>query len=446
VRSELNQNSSAVISDWGQALNFLAIHFEDILTMITTTTPALLPEPSGDYIIHNQASEVIIEEQILLSLIIPTFNEGGNVACFVQRVTDLLNRYIPGNYELIIVDDNSPDGTWKIAQDLTIDYPQLKVMRRTQERGLSSAVVRGWQCARGAVLGVMDGDLQHPPEALIQLLKQVQHGADLAVASRHVKGGGVSDWSLMRRILSRGAQLIGLLILPNVVGRTSDPMSGYFVVRRRALAEEYLSPTGYKILLEVLGRGNVKRVAEVGYVFQERQDGESKVTWKQYVEYIVHLLRLRANHQSTPPTLHPRNRRAVNRFLRFILVGLSGVFVDMTVFYLLSDPSTLGWGITRSKMMAAEVAIFNNFIWNDRWTFGDVSSYQQGWKKRLKRFLKFNLICSLGLILNILVLNLLFNYLGINRYIANIIAIALVTLWNFWANLKLGWRVTDTRQ
>jgi dolichol-phosphate mannosyltransferase len=141
----------------------------------------------------------------------------------------------------------------------------------------------------------------------------------------------------------------------------------------------------------------------------------------------------------------PVRRLPIQRFLRFGLVGLSGVFVDMAVFYLLSDPAALGWGLTRSKLLAAEVAIGNNFLWNDRWTFGDIASRQQGWRKRLRRFAKFNLVCLAGLILNVLILNFLFNRFGVNRYVANLVAIALVTLWNFWLNLKLSWRVTDTR-
>lgn len=123
-------------------------------------------------------------------------------------------------------------------------------------------------------------------------------------------------------------------------------------------------------------------------------------------------------------------------------MGLTGVFVDMAFLYLLSDPAALGWGLTRSKIIAAELAIINNFIWNDLWTFGDLSARQRGWNKRWKRFFKFNLICLAGLILNVLLLNLLFNGLGINRYLANFIAIAVVTIWNFWVNLKLSWRVT----
>lgn len=375
-----------------------------------------------------------------LSLVIPTYNERDNVIPLVENLSQLLDRKIPDQYELIIVDDDSPDRTWELASKLTPDYPQLRVMRRQGEKGLASAVVRGWQGSRGEILGVIDGDLQHPPEILYNLLETIEKGADLALASRHVEGGGVSEWSLLRRFLSRGAQILGLILLPEVVGRVSDPMSGYFMVRRQAIAGLILNPTGYKILLEVIGKGRIKTITEVGYVFQERLEGESKVTWKQWLEYIFHLLRLRS--QRPLRFLDAIVNLPLDRFIRFGLVGLTGVFVDMAFLYLLSDPAALGWGLTRSKIIAAELAIINNFIWNDRWTFGDLSARQRGWNKRWKRFFKFNLICLAGLILNVLLLNLLFNGLGINRYLANFIAIAIVTVWNFWVNLKLSWRVT----
>ncbi len=378
------------------------------------------------------------ESQLLLSLVLPTYNEGKNIPAIVQQLTNLLDRAIPGEYELIVVDDNSPDKTWEIAQSIMAEYPQLRVMRRQAERGLSTAVIRGWQVANGEIFGVIDADLQHPPEVLLQMLAIIKEQADvdLVVASRHVEGGGVSDWSLIRRFLSRGAQTLGLIILPGVVGRVSDPMSGYFMVRRQALVDKTMNPLGYKILIETLGRGDIGKVAEVGYVFQERLEGESKVTWRQYVDYLRHLVRLRLD------------LWRIGRFLRFGIVGFSGVFVDMAVLYLLSDPTTLGWGLTRSKVIAAEAAIVNNFLWNDAWTFADMSSHQRGWQKRFKRFLKFNLVCLGGVGLNIVLLNVMFNFLGFNsfragRYVANFIAIAIVTGWNFWLNLKLSWRVTE---
>jgi len=419
--------------------------------VITEAAIAPLPVPTGALIIPGEVAGVGTDsagdrsrtDAVYFSLVIPTYNERRNLPAILEQLTGLLDAAFPEDYELIVVDDDSPDLTWELAQELSRIYPQLRVMRREQEKGLSIAVIRGWQVARGEVLGVMDGDLQHPPETLVQLLAAIAAGADLAVASRHIDGGGVSNWSVIRQFLSRGAQLLGLLILPTVVGRVSDPMSGYFLVRRRAIAGCLLYPRGYKILLEVLGRGNVEHIAEVGYVFQVRLEGESKVTWKQYLQYLQHLLKLRSRGRIS--RLRQRWQFPIRRFLRFGLVGLSGVLVDMVVLYLLSDPTTLAWGLTRSKAIAAEIAILNNFFWNDRWTFGDIARRQTGWDKGLKRLLKFNIICLIGLVLNIVLLNLFFNIFGINRYGANLMAIAVVTLWNFWVNLKLSWRVTQVK-
>jgi len=369
------------------------------------------------------------EPPVYFSLIIPTYNECKNVKTIIEKLTKLLDGSIPGDYELIVVDDNSPDRTWEVALSLTPEYPQLRVMRREYERGLSTAVIRGWQVARGEVLGVIDADLQHPPETLLQLLAEIKRGADLAAASRHVAEGGVSDWSVIRRFLSRGAQTVGLIILPGVVGRVSDPMSGYFMVRRICIAGKTLNPAGYKILIEVLGRGDIRWIGEVGYVFQERQEGESKVTWKQYVQYLRHLLILRFA------------RWPMGKFLRFGIVGFSGVFVNMGVLYVLRN--SLNLELTRSLIVAAEFAIISNFFWNDLWTFGDISKRQPGNSQRFKRLFKFNTVCLMGLILNVLLVNLMFNVFGMNEYLANLIAILTVTLWNFWINMKLSWRVTD---
>ncbi|MGL4881881.1 MAG: GtrA family protein, partial [Waterburya sp.] len=281
-------------------------------------------------------------------------------------------------------------------------------------------------------LGVIDADLQHPPKTLIKLWQEMEKGADLAVASRNVESGGVSEWNIVRRFLSRGAQILGLLILPEVISRLSDPMSGYFMVRREVLINQSLQPSGYKILIEVIARGKIRWIGEVGYIFQERKTGNSKVSFQQYLEYVQHLIRLRLDLWQ------------IKRFVRFGISGFSGVFVNMFILYLLRE--FIGLGLTRSAILAAEVAIVNNFFWNDRWTFRDISEHQKGRIKTFRRFLKFNVICLSGLVLNILVLNLLYNFLNMNEYLANIIAIATVTFWNFWFNLQLSWRVTDTKK
>lgn len=411
--------------------------------MNTNSSNSLLSVPCGALRISELTPDPKNENNImLLSVVIPTYKERDNIENVVNILSGLLDKTIPGNYELIVVDDDSPDRTWEVASNLISDYPQLRVMRRQEERGLSSAVIRGWQAARGSILGVIDGDLQHPPEVLTQLWQKIEQGADLAVASRHVEGGGVSSWSVIRRFLSRGAQVLGLVILPEVVGRVSDPMSGYFMVRRNAIANTTLNPIGYKILLEVIGRGQIGAIGEAGYIFRERTEGESKVTWKEYIEYIQHLIRLRLS-TGRIGKISQKVNFPFGRFLRFGAVGFSGVFVDLTIFHLMR--TVINLGLTRSTILSAEVAILNNFLWNDLWTFGDISRKQTGKRQRFKRFLKFNIVCLAGIIIQTLVVNFLYNNVGMNQYIAKLIAIAVATIWNFWVNLKLSWRVTQVK-
>jgi dolichol-phosphate mannosyltransferase len=246
-----------------------------------------------------------------------------------------------------------------------------------------------------------------------------------------VDGGGVSDWSLLRRMISRSAQLAGLIILPEVIGRITDPMSGCFLVRRAALAGVALNPKGYKILIDVLARGHVPHIDEVGYVFRERQLGSSKLSARIYLQYLQQLAQLRGV------------LLLKSSFIRFCLVGSCGALVDMGVLYVLSDPSMLHWGLTRSKLIGAELALISNFLMNDAWTFAARIGGNVGSQAKFQRFLKFNMLCGIGMLLNIAILNVLFNQLGMNRYLANGIAIVLVTLWNYTLNLKLGWRTSS---
>ena len=382
--------------------------------------------PNGPLVIAAANADSSVD----VSLVLPTYNEGKNIAAVIAQLVPILDSVPNLQYEIIVVDDDSPDRTWEIALNLTDKFPQLRVIRRQGERGLSTAVIRGWQIAQGRILAVMDADLQHPPEVVANLCKEMIRGADLGIASRHVEGGGVSDWSLARRIISRGAQMIGFMLLPEVIGRISDPMSGFFMIRRSSIQDRELSPLGYKILVEVLGRGKIGWISEVPYTFRERVEGSSKLTNRIYFEYFQHLLRLRLY------LLHSSS------FFRFCVVGTSGVVVDMSLLFLLSDPKMLGWGLTRSKILAAEAALLNNFIWNDAWTFGDIARHQNTFGQRVKRFLKFNAICSLGILFNVMIINIEFNFFHMNRYLANLIAIGLVTLWNYKSNQEFSWRVT----
>lgn len=367
-------------------------------------------------------------ESVSLSVVIPTYNERANLPELLRRLGPVLEAAVGEDYEVIVVDDDSPDGTWELAQHLTSRHPHLRVLRRTGEKGLSTAVIRGWQSARGDVLGVLDGDLQHPPEILAALWNGIDRGADLAVGSRHLAGGGAGAWSALRRLLSAFARLLALTLLPSAARRLTDPMSGCFLVRRSAVAGRRLHPLGYKILLEVLVRGAIHTIHEGRYVFQERRRGASKATLRVHVEYLAHLLRLRLSTAGLP------------RFLRFAAVGLLGVGIDMGLLYALGDPRALGLDLTVGKLAAAELAIVHNFLWNDAITFSDLVSEARGGPGKGERFVRFNAVCGVGLLASVALLHAQTGLLGVDRYVANAFTIAVVALWNYHMCLRLGWR------
>jgi dolichol-phosphate mannosyltransferase len=186
-------------------------------------------------------------------------------------------------WELIIVDDGSPDGTADLAESYADKHPVV-VVRRPGKAGLASAVLAGFGKARGDVLVVMDADLSHPPEAVPRLIAAIADGADLAVGSRYVTGGGTEDWPLKRRIVSRAACLIGNVLVP-----IRDCTSGFFAIRRSALDGVKLNPIGFKIGFEVMARGRYKKAVEVPYVFRDRELGKSKFGRREIGQYLVQL-------------------------------------------------------------------------------------------------------------------------------------------------------------
>jgi dolichol-phosphate mannosyltransferase len=250
----------------------------------------LSPVPAGDLVVRALPAN----ERLAFSLVVPTRNESHNLAPLIELLKPAIASEVGDSYEIIIVDDNSPDGTWQVAADLASRDAHVVALRRVDERGLATAVVRGWQAARGDLLGVIDADLQHPPEVTAQLIAAIRKGADLAVASREADGGGTSDWSFLRLLISRGSRALGKMLLPGVLGLVSDPMTGFFVVRRTAIQNVILAPCGYKILVELLVRSQIKSIVEVGYIFRSRQRGESKASLMVFVDYVQHLFRLRA--------------------------------------------------------------------------------------------------------------------------------------------------------
>lgn len=225
----------------------------------------------------------------MLSLILPTFNEAENLPVLLPKITEAL-KTVP--HEIVIVDDDSPDRTWEVADKLRTHFPRLRVIHRVGKRGLSSAVTDGFDAAQGSVLMVMDSDGQHDPALLRALYKAVQDGAGVAVGSRYMPGGSVGNWVRDRRILSRaGTYLANAVCRVNV----SDPLGGFFAIDAnlyRRIART-LRPTGFKILLEVLAAVPAGTpITEIPLVFQMRMKGNSKLSPKVHLEFIGQILRL----------------------------------------------------------------------------------------------------------------------------------------------------------
>ncbi len=364
----------------------------------------------------------------MISIVIPTYKEADSIEEVLRRSGTALAQS-GEEYELIVVDDNSGDGTAELAEKLSGEF-HVRVLRRAGRQGLATAVVDGWKIARGDLLGVIDADLQHPPEILNQLAAALRRsGADLAVASRYIAGGGTSDWEFVRRVISSGATHLAASVLPLKLSAVSDPMSGMFVVRAAAIAGADLSPLGYKILLEVLAKGRIGHVVEVPYEFEERTRGSSKLGLRQYGEYLAHLVRL---------SFSTGQLRA---WIAYGLVGLTGGVLDVG---LICWVGRAGGHAAWAVPLAVEAALLWNFLWNQNATFARrlrSISAKAGSASRLWRYQK---VCLPGAILNI-ALTLFLISQGLGLALAAAAGVLLDGAVNLLFNVPSIWKIWGPR-
>jgi dolichol-phosphate mannosyltransferase len=223
-----------------------------------------------------------------ISVIAPTYNEAENIGPFVETVS----RALAGlDYEILIVDDDSPDLTWRAANELSKQNPNVRVIRRMRNRGLGRAVVEGFSQARAEVLACLDADLQHDPSILPQMLHELEKGGELVVGSRYMRSGKIEEWNLVRRFVSwiatKAAQIcVGV--------KLDDPMSGYFMLRREDFlaVRDQLNAEGFKILLEIAAELKGGKIVEVPFTFRPRTAGRSKLSVKVVLQYLNQLWRL----------------------------------------------------------------------------------------------------------------------------------------------------------
>ncbi len=224
------------------------------------------------------------------ALIIPTLNEGKNIALLIESV-QLALRSVANPYTIIVVDDGSADGTREIVRDFARRDSRIRLVTREGQSGLAGAILCGWENSDAELLGVMDGDLQHPPELLPAMIGAVGDRVDIVVASRYAKEDGVRGWNPVRATISRLSTLATRPLLRNR-GRVTDPMSGFFIVRRQCIQGMTFQTKGFKLLLEILVRGRIREVREVPYRFGLRHAGKSKASAAVALQYVFLLGRL----------------------------------------------------------------------------------------------------------------------------------------------------------
>jgi dolichol-phosphate mannosyltransferase len=222
-----------------------------------------------------------------LALVVPTLNESGNIDVLLSKLTDALSD-TPYEYEIVVVDDGSTDGTVEQVRQWTKLDPRIRVISRVGERGLAGAVLYGWSQSQANLLGVIDADLQHPPEVLPELLKAAEQ-ADIAIASRYAGNQGTKGWNVLRAAISRLSTAAATPLISKKNLGVTDPMSGFFVIHRRCIDGLTFQTTGFKLLLEILVRGRIHTAREVPYHFGLRQAGRSKASATVALHYL-HLL------------------------------------------------------------------------------------------------------------------------------------------------------------
>jgi dolichol-phosphate mannosyltransferase len=362
-----------------------------------------------------------------LTVIIPTFNEEANIRNIVMAVDAVFHEHsLQG--QILVVDDKSSDGTIGIVHELMRTKENVEILIREKDHGLSQSVADGFSHASSDVFIVIDADFSHPPVLIPRMYEEIRKGSDIVIGSRYMAGGGIKKWPLKRRIISIGATFLGRLLFPDI----TDPVSGFFAVRKQVVDKASLKPRGYKILLEVLGKGTWEKDREIPFEFVDREIGSSKLKLKTIVEYALQVLDITlhsfTHHQSAA-------WREWKRVFKFGIVGLSGIIVNLGILFLLVEFLFLNKDL--ASPIAIEFSILNNFIWNDLWTFGSVGD--QKVSSRWHRLGTFNIVSVGGAVINYGIFLMLTSWFVVYYLVAQLIGILIAFVWNFLINRRVTW-------
>ncbi len=362
----------------------------------------------------------------MLSLILPTYNESENLPVLLPKIGEALKGR---DYEVIIVDDDSPDRTWEKARVLSAQYPRLTVIRRVGRRGLSSAVIEGFLASKGDVLAVADADLQHDLSRLPLLEDAIRSGAGIAIGSRYTEGGSVGAWDERRHAMSRFATSLAIRLCSVKV---KDPMSGFFAIRRDVFEDALprLNPKGFKILLDLLvhvPKGT--RMEEIPFTFGLRAHGESKLSRRVQVEFLEYL------YDATVGRYIPLT------FIKYCMVGILGVLVNVIAYlvasWILPDTVSDLLGVSLPILAGIEAAIIFNFLLNNAWAFGYAKLRGT---RALRGFVVYNIACLFGALANYAITAFLY-VSGFSPLTSLVVGGFVGMIWNYTMGRSFIWKV-----
>ncbi|MFJ3796994.1 glycosyltransferase [Streptomyces sp. NPDC090088] len=345
-----------------------------------------------------------VPEPGAVTIVVPTFNESGNVRQLLRQITESVPARLP--CEVVFVDD-STDDTPEVIREAARDcpFPVAVLHREEPVGGLGGAVVEGLKAATSDWVVVMDGDCQHPPSLVPELVATGERSnAGLVVASRYIKGGSRAGLAGSYRVaVSRGATWLTKSLFPRRLHGISDPMSGFFAIRRSVVTADVLKPLGYKILLELAVRSRPREVAEVPFVFQDRFAGESKSTAQEGLRFLRHLAGLRT---ASPAA----------RLIGFGLIGLSGFVPNLVGLWALT---ALGLHYVPAEILANQLGVAWNFVLIDHLLFRDRRAHRRRWD----RVGRFALLANADLVLRIPLIALLVGRFGMGALPATTLAL-----------------------
>ncbi len=393
--------------------------------------------------------------QIFLSIIVPTFNESMNIINLINHIQTHIPKFI--SIEIIIVDDNSPDGTGLLVEQYInknrestnsesnnyldelnkmISNSPLKIIHREKKTGLISAILHGISSCSGQNILIMDADFSHPPELIANMIKELERDTNcIIIGSRYINGGSIIGMPFKRLLLSLGATLIARygLSLRNV----HDPMSGFFAFPRHILEDVNFNTSGYKILLEILIKKRYStKVKEIPYTFKDRKYGQSKLGFSVVLDYIKAIWKLyiygRKSRKHILKTEQRNSALFISQAARFYSVGASGLLLNYLLSLSLSNGTLSSMSYLQSTSIGIALSVTTNFLLNKFWTFEDKNTSRQHFIKQYGSFLGFSLI---GILIQLLLVHI-FTESDMKYDLSLLLAILVASVSNFLLNKK----------